>query len=78
MNRAESCDFGRWTLDVGLWTLDLGLVAIGNRQLEIRIWKPYQRNSLGIRNLLKQPTFAVTALLTLAIGIGANTTSLVL
>ena len=28
----------------------------------------------GIRNLLKHPTFAVTALLTLAIGIGANTT----
>ncbi|MGI8732784.1 MAG: ABC transporter permease [Pyrinomonadaceae bacterium] len=28
----------------------------------------------GIRNLFKHPTFAVTALLTLAIGIGANTT----
>lgn len=28
----------------------------------------------GIRNLLKHPTFAATALLTLAIGIGANTT----
>ncbi|MGH9871752.1 MAG: ABC transporter permease [Pyrinomonadaceae bacterium] len=28
----------------------------------------------GIRNLLKHPTFAATALITLAIGIGANTT----